>query len=102
MVWSDSVASVETVTGLAEASIRRGREITIFFNAEGVKLLLDARHDEKLVSLASRKIRLLVCRTSARECGIDSQGQLLKGAEMSSLSELVELMERSDRVVSVG
>jgi len=60
------------------------------------------RNNEKLADLASKKVRLLACRTSARECGIESEGQLLKGAEMSSLSELVEMLERSDRVVFMG
>ena len=101
MVSSDTAASAETVSGLAEASLSRGHDVAIFFNAEGVKLLSATHRNEKLADKAS-KIRLLACRTSAKECGIESEGQLLKGAEMSSLSELVELLERSDRVIFAG
>jgi len=102
VVSSDSAPSVKTIRGLAAASVHRGHDVAIFFNAEGARLLSVARNDENLADLASRKVRLLACRTSARECGIESEGQLLKGAEMSSLSGLVELLERSDRVVFMG
>lgn len=71
----------------------------IFFYSVGVRLLIPAPMTDQLASLAEKNVRLLACRTSVKECGIESEGDLVEGAEMSSLSALVELIEHSDRAV---
>jgi len=47
-------------------------------------------------------VRLLACRTSALNAGLASKGALMRGAEMSSLGELVDLMADADRALFLG
>ncbi len=102
VVFSDSMATMETVEGLTTATLARGHEITVFFNAESVRLLEAERDVGRIASLASRGVRLLTCRTSTQEFGITSPDNLVEDAEFSSLGELVELMEDCDRTLFIG
>jgi len=94
---SDAPSTLDAVCGLAAASAGRGHEVTVFFHMDGVKLLNVSLRTGRLVHLLPLGVRLLACRTSARERGVE--GDLVEGAEMSSLGELVELMERCDRAL---
>ncbi len=98
---TDSQATAEKIVNLASASLSRGYKTIVFFNAESTKLLEPGRI-EGFPGLLSRGARLLACVTSAQETGLTSQGDLIEGAEMSSLGELVDLFEASDRTMFLG
>jgi predicted peroxiredoxin len=97
---TDSQATAETVINLAHASLDRGHRVTLFFNAESMRLLETGRI-EGFHGLISRGVRILACRTSALELGL-TLGDLIEGAEMSSMGELVDLIEASDRALFLG
>ena len=99
---SESRATQETVIGLATASLDRGHDVSVFFNERSVRLLKGGVKDEEFEGLVERGARLLACRTSAMGLGLKSLEDLVGGAEMSSLGELVDLMGDSDRVLFVG
>lgn len=98
---TDSRATAEKIANLASASLSRGHQTIVFFNAESTRLLESGRIEE-YQGLLSRGARLLACRTSAQKAGLSSQGDLIEGAEMSSLGELVDLFEASDRTLFLG
>jgi len=98
---TESESTVEAVRGLAEAALARGHGVTAFFNEGSVGLL--KRSGEKGGSrLFPAGLQLLACRTSAATHGLTSLDDMVDGAEMSSLGELVDLMTDSDRVLFVG
>ena len=55
---------------------------------------------KKLAELMEKGVQVLVCQQSARLRGIDVETALVKGVMKSSLGELAQLIEVSDRVVS--
>jgi len=55
---------------------------------------------KKLAELMEKGVQVLVCQQSARLRGIDVEKVLIKGVMKSSLGELAQLIEGSDRVVS--
>jgi len=83
------------VMGLSEAAVRRRHDVTVFFNEDSVKLL---RRPSPVESLYAD---LLACRSSAMDYG-RGKVDMVANARMSSLAELVELLEGSDRVVFLG
>jgi len=96
---------VTTTSKLAEAALRRGHEVNIFFTGEGVEnLRRDAEGPSArlLAKLAAGGVRVLACRESARRKGLLTEGDLVEGAEMSSLAGMVELMDSSDRTLVFG
>jgi sulfur relay (sulfurtransferase) complex TusBCD TusD component (DsrE family) len=99
---SASTATMKTAGDLTAAALGRGHKVSLFFNGESVRLLEAGKMDSDVAYLASQGVRLLACITSARERGITSPDGLAEGAEMSSLGELVELMDDSDRVLFIG
>jgi predicted peroxiredoxin len=101
VVSSEAASTTDLFEGLATAAADRGHEVAVFFNAHGVRLVI-APGTGGLDSLIGLGVRLMACRTSVMECGFKTEKALAAGAEMSSLSELVELMERSDRAIFLG
>jgi predicted peroxiredoxin len=97
----DSRSTAEKIVNLASAFLDRGHRVTVFCNSESTRLMEPGRV-EKFPGLVSKGVRFLVCRTSAQEMGLTSQGDLVKGAEMSSMGHLVDLMEASDRTLFLG
>ncbi len=93
---------MQAVKGLAAASLSRGHDLSVFFNERSVRFLKEERGERGLESQFPKGTRLLACRTSATTYGLKSHADLLPGVEMSSLGELVELIEDSDRVLFVG
>ncbi|NQT07717.1 DsrE family protein [Candidatus Bathyarchaeota archaeon] len=102
MASSDSEEAENTLTGLADAALSRDHEVTLFFSDVSVKLLIPRGDEVGYAGLQSRGTRLLVCRTSVVVSGVPSSGGFIGGVEMSSLGELVELIEDHDRVIFVG
>jgi len=99
---SDTSSTLDEVYGLASAAVGRGHEVTVFFHVGGIGLLVAPRASDRLASLVPLGVRLLACRTSARERGVDSEDGLVEGAVMSSLGELVDLLDRCDRALFLG
>ncbi len=83
---------IQDILGFTKAAVRRGHNVTIFFNEESVTLLKKGSPVELLYA------ELLACRASARDLDIP-RDRMISNARMSSLTELVELLEESDRVV---
>jgi predicted peroxiredoxin len=102
VAYSDSEATSKKIEGLTKAARARGHEVFVFFNGVSVRLVESGRRTRGFSNLLIDGVRLLVCRTSATTIGIESPDQLVGGAEMSSLSELVDLMEESSRVLFLG
>jgi len=96
---SDAPSTLDAVRGLASAAARRGHRVTVFFQMSGVKLL-GASWANRFASLVPLGVRLLACRTSAKEEG--AEDELVGEAKMSSLGELVDLLDRSDRALFLG
>ena len=99
---SDTPSTLDSVIGLTTVSVRRGHEVAAFFHMGGVNLLKASQASNRLATFASEGVRLLACRTSANERGIESTDEFVEGAEMSSLGELVELLDRCDRALFLG
>jgi len=55
---------------------------------------------KKLAKLIDARVRILVCQQSARLRGVDVEKALIRGVVKSSLGQLAQLMEDSDRVIS--
>ena len=87
---------------MTTVSVRRGHEVAAFFHMGGVNLLKASQASNRLVALTYEGVRLLACRTSANERDIESTDEFVEGAEMSSLGELVELLDRCDRALFLG
>lgn len=98
---SESSATRKTVKGLVDTSLARGHRVTVFFSDESVRLV-KADGDPELVGLLKRGVRLLICRTHAMLSGLTAAGAFADGVESSSLGELVDLMEESDRTLFIG
>jgi predicted peroxiredoxin len=99
---TDSPETLKTIHGLTRASISRGHSVVVFFNSDSTRLLGSDRNSPDLRSISDMGVRLLACRTSALESGLAPKGALMKGAEMSSLGELVGLMAEADRALFLG
>ena len=102
MASSDSEEAENTLMGLADAALSRGHEVTLFFSDRSVRLLAPRDDEKDYTKFSSRGTRLLACRTSVATSGVPSLGGFIEGVEMSSLGELVDLMDDHDRVVFVG
>lgn len=73
---SESPTTLETIQGLATAAHTREHRIEIFFDAESVQLLNVKGGARNVANLVSQDIRLLACRTSAKELGMASPDDL--------------------------
>jgi len=83
------------IRGLTMAAVRAGHNVTIFYNEDSVLLLKQPSQVETLYA------EHLACRASLRDLGIEKE-QMISNCRLSSLAELVELLEGSDRVVFLG
>jgi predicted peroxiredoxin len=102
VAYSDSKVVKETIIGLSSAARDRGHDVTVFFDGGSVGLVRSGRANRDIERLTPEGVRLLVCRTSAATSGLESLRDLVRGAGMSSLAELVELTEESDRTIFLG
>ncbi len=88
--------AIEDIRGLSSSLVGRGHPVAIFFTGDGVKHL---KAVEEMAEISSMGVRLLACRTSLRERGIEPEEGLPKGVETSSLGMLVELLEACERAI---
>ncbi len=95
----------ETAAGLAEAAVRAGHSVTVFFLADGVHCTsrdyLDAPEDTVVHRFArlGPKVELVNCGTCARFRGLDDT-TLVPNARNGTLEDLVDLLGKSDRFLS--
>jgi len=83
------------VKGLASAANDRGHDVKVFFNEESVKLLAEPGSVEGLDA------DMLACVTACQQLGV-GEGDLVEGARVTSLGEMVTLMEACDRTLFLG
>jgi sulfur relay (sulfurtransferase) complex TusBCD TusD component (DsrE family) len=102
VVSTNSMETIETIYYLSRESLSRGHIITIFFNSDSTHLLNSSNDSPFFISLLDLDVRLLACRTSVLDRELASDQQLIEKTEMSSLGELVSLMEEADRTVFLG
>ena len=86
--------ALKHLIGISKAAKTKGHDVSIFFNEESVKLLLDP-------SFELFGSELLACITSSKALGITEE-KLIKGARMSSLGEMVMLIEKCDKTLFMG
>ena len=99
--------NTDTVYGFARAAVEEGHEVSVFCDVDAVYNLMvnqilpdQMTPARKLAKLIEKGVRVLVCQQSARLRGINIEKVLIRGIMKSSLGELAQLMEESDRVVS--
>lgn len=99
--------NIDTVYKFAKAAIDE-HDVSIFCDLEAVYNLAAGQVSpnqrtpaEKLTELIEKGVHVLVCQQSARRRGLDVEKGLIQGTIKSSLSELSQLVEESDRVVSL-
>ena len=99
--------NADTVCEFAKAAIEEGHEVSVFCDIDAVYNLVATQilpekmiPAKKIAKLIEKGVRVLVCQQSARLRGIDVEEVLIKGVMKSSLGELAQLMEESDKVVS--
>jgi len=101
--------NTDTVYEFAKAAIKEGHKVSIFCDIDSIygliasQILPDQKTPaKKLAELIERGAYVLVCRESARLRGIDLKKGSFKGVRESSLAELAQLIEESNRVVAFG
>ena len=99
---SDLKVVKETIIGLSRAARDRGHDVTVFLDGDSVQLVRSGRANKDIERLTPGGVRLLVCRTSAAMRGLESLRDLVRGAGLSSLAELVELIEGSEKTIFLG
>lgn len=81
--------------GIVKAAKAREHHVVIFFNEESVKLLT------QYPLLSELEAEMMACHTSCQYLGI-KEGDLIQGARMTSMAEIVMMMEEKDRTMFVG
>ncbi|MCK5670687.1 DsrE family protein [Candidatus Bathyarchaeota archaeon] len=87
--------SVMHLMGIVRASTDKGHDVKIFFNEDSVKLLV------RYPVLSELGVEMLACHTTCRDMNIE-EGDLISNARMTSMAELVMLMESMDRTLFLG
>jgi predicted peroxiredoxin len=95
LVVASTPEKLRDIRGLTMAAVRAGHSVTVFYNEDSVKLLKTPSQVETLYA------EHLACRASLRDLGYERE-DLIPNSRLSSLAELVELLEGSDRVVFLG
>ena len=81
--------------GMVRASTDKGHDVKIFFNEDSVKLLV------QYPILSELGVEMLACQTVCRFMNIEEE-DLIRNAKMTSMAELVMLMESMDRTLFLG
>lgn len=101
--------NTDTVYEFAKAAIKEGHKVSIFCDIDSIYGLTASQilpnqttPAKKIAELIDKGAYVLACRESARLRGIDLKKESFKGVKGSSLAELAQLIEESDRVVAFG
>jgi predicted peroxiredoxin len=81
--------------GIVRASTDKGHKVTVFFNEDAVKLLV------QYPMLSELEVEMLACHTTCTMANIEEK-DLIKGARMTSMAEIVMMMESKDRTLFLG
>lgn len=81
--------------GMVRAAKDRGHDVVIFFNEESVKVLT------QYPMLSELDVEMLACQTTCRYLGIEEK-DLIPGARMTSMAEMVMLIEEKERTLFLG
>jgi len=81
--------------GMVRSSTEKGHDVKIFFNEDSVKLLA------QYPVLSDLEVEMLACQTTCRDMNI-KEDDLIRNAKMTTLAELVMLMESMDRTLFLG
>ena len=81
--------------GIVKASKDRGHNVVVFFNEESVKLLV------QYPLLSDLEVDMLACQTTCHQIGIKDE-DLIPGARMTSMAEMVMMMEEKERTLFLG
>ena len=81
--------------GIVRAAKDKGHDVVVFFNEESVKLLV------QYPLLSELGVEMLACQTTCQYAGIEEK-DLIPGARITSLAEMVLLMEEKDRTLFLG
>jgi predicted peroxiredoxin len=87
--------SVIHLMGMVRSSKERGHNVKIFFNEDSVRLLA------QYPILSDLEVEMLACQTTCKFMNINEE-DLIRNAKMTSLAELVMLMESMDRTLFLG
>ncbi len=87
--------SVIHLMGMVRASTEKGHDVKIFFNEDSVRLLA------QYPVLSDLEVEMLACQTTCRFMNINEE-DLIRNAKMTSMAELVMLMESMDRTLFLG
>jgi predicted peroxiredoxin len=99
VISDNSLRNIEDFKGLTDTFFARDYKVAAFFTGPSVNML--KADQEELKSLPAG-IKMYACRTVSRDLGLTKQEDLIHGAKMSSLGELVELIEEADRCIFLG
>jgi len=101
--------NTDTVYEFAKAAIKECHKVSIFCDIDSIYSLTASQilpdqitPAKKLAELIDKGATILACQESARLRGIDLKKESLKGVKESSLAELAQLIEESNRVVAFG
>jgi len=101
--------NTDTVYEFAKAAIKEGHKVSIFCDIDSIYGLTASQilpnqktPAKKLAELIDKGVYILACRESARLRGIDLKKESFKGVKETSLAELAQLIEESNRVVAFG
>ena len=81
--------------GIVRATKDKGHDVVVFFNEESVKLLV------QYPLLSELDVELLACQTMCQYIGIEEK-DLIPGARMTSMAEMVMMMDEKDRTLFLG
>ncbi len=81
--------------GIVKAATDKGNEVTVFFNEDAVKLLV------QYPMLTELGVEMLACQTTCKFANIEEK-DLIEGARMTSMAEIVMMMESKDRTLFLG
>ena len=81
--------------GIVRSATDKGNDVTVFFNEDSVKLLV------QYPLLTELGVEMLACQTTCRMANIEEK-DLIKGARMTSMAEIVMMMESMDRTLFLG
>ena len=81
--------------GMVRAAKDKGHNVVVFFNEEAVKLLV------QYPMLSELGVEMLACQTTCQYIGIKEE-DMIQGARMTSMAEMVMLMEKKERTLFLG
>ena len=81
--------------GMVRSATEKGHDVKIFFNEDSVKLLV------QYPMLSELGVEMLACQTTCQMANIEEK-DLIAGSRITSLAEIVMLMESMDRTLFLG